>query len=63
VLILFNRFEQITEQAHLYQADDHIIKRSRRSLCKLERVYYRVECDAVEVIKVLGQQNPEELLS
>ncbi len=63
MLILFDRFEKITEQAHSYQADDHIIKRYRCSLCDLDGICFRIACDTVEVMNVLGQQNPEELLS
>ena len=55
----FDRFEQLAEQPYLYQAVEHIQAGYRRSVCGKDSIYYRIEKDGVEIIRVLGQQDPE----
>ncbi len=58
----FDRFEQLAEQPYLYQAVEHIQAGYRQSVCGKDSIYYRIEKDGVEIIRVLGQQDPETRL-
>ena len=53
----FARFEQIAENPLLYPAVDHIHERYRRGVCGVHAIYYRIENDTVEIMRLLGRQD------
>lgn len=53
----FDQFEKIAEQPFLYQAVDHIRKGYRRCVLGIDRIYYRIEKDKVEIIRIIGRQD------
>lgn len=59
---LFDRFEQLAEQPCLYQAVDYIREGYRRSVCGVDSIYYRVNGDTVEIMRILGRQDADEAL-
>ena len=56
----FDRFDQLAEQPHLYQAVDDIREGYRRSICGVDSIYYRIDGDTVEIMCILGQQDVDE---
>ncbi len=58
---LKQRFSTIAEQPMLYPAVDHIHIGYRRSVCGVHSIYYRIDGTAVEIIRVLGRQNPSNI--
>ena len=59
---LIERFKQLAEQPHLYQAIDEIRQGYRRSVCGVDTIYYRIDGDTVEIMSILGQQDRNEWL-
>ena len=59
---LFERFDEMASQPHLYQAVDDIREGYRRSVCGVDSIYFRVVDGAVEIMRILGQQNVEHWL-
>lgn len=57
---LRQRFSLLAERPFLYPAVDHIQEGYRRSVCGVNVIYYRIEGDTVEIIRVLGQQNLDD---
>ena len=55
---LKQRFSVLAEQPQLYPAVDHIRSGYRRSVCGAHSIYYRVEDDGVEIVRVLKHQDP-----
>ena len=55
----FDRFEQIAAQPYLYPSADFIRQGYRRSVCGVHSIYYRIENDTVEIMAILGSQNPD----
>jgi toxin ParE1/3/4 len=53
----FARFEQIAENPLLYPAVDHIREGYRRGVCGVHAIYYRIENDTVEIMRLLGRQD------
>lgn len=58
---LIHRFKELTQQPLLYQKVDHIRIGYRRSVCGVHSIYYRINGDTVEIMRVLGQQDPEKV--
>lgn len=58
----FDRFEQLGKQPYLYQAVDHIRPGYRRSVCGVHAIYYRIDGQNVEIIRVLGRQDTTKRL-
>jgi len=58
----FERFAELVEQPNLYQAVDETREGYRRSVCGSDSIYYRVVEDAVEIMRILGQQDVNEWL-
>lgn len=56
----FVRFEQIAENPLLYPAVDHIREGYRRGVCGVHAIYYRIENDTVEIMRLLGRQDTSE---
>jgi len=59
---LFERFDQLAEQPHLYRAVNEIRAGYRRSVYGAHSIYYRVFDGQVEIMRVLGRENPSVLL-
>jgi toxin ParE1/3/4 len=57
---LTKRFTEIAEEPLKYQAVDYIRKSYRRSLCGVDSIYYRLNGDAVEIMRILGRQDLNE---
>lgn len=54
---LFARFDQIAESPFLYPTVDHIREGYRRAVCGVHAIYYRIENDSVEIMRILGKQD------
>ncbi len=59
---LIQRFGEIAEAPYKYQTVDHIREGYRRSVCGVDSIYYRVNDNIVEIMRVLGRQNVETAL-
>jgi len=59
---IFDRFEKIAEQPNLYQAVDYIHEGYRRSVFGKHSIYYRIRGGTVEIIRLLGRQDPDKAL-
>ena len=55
---LKQRFAVLAEQPRLYPAVEHIRPGYHRSVCGAHSIYYRVEADGVEIIRILKHQDP-----
>lgn len=55
----FDRFDELAEQPYAYPAVDHIREGYRRSVCGVDTIYYRVDGEIVEIMAILGKQDPE----
>ena len=58
----FDRFEQLAEQPYLYQAVDYIREGYRRSVCGVHSIFYRIDGNVVEIIRILKSQDPQKQL-
>ena len=58
---LKQRFSALAEQPYLYQTVDDIRRGYRRSVCGKHSVYYRIDEQGVEIIRVLGRQDPMKM--
>ena len=54
---LITRFDELAEQPALYQAVDHIRAGYRRSVCGVHAIYYRIQADTVEIMRILRSQD------
>lgn len=54
---LQERFDKLAEQPELYPLVEHIRKGYRRSVCGVHSIYYRIDQDGVEIVRVLGRQD------
>lgn len=54
---LKRRFLVISERPLFFPAVDHIRAGYRRSVCGAHSIYYRVEGDGVEIIRIIGRQD------
>jgi len=59
---LFTRFQEIAKHPYLYPAVDFIREGYRRSICGVDSIYYRIENDTVEIMAILGSQDPRTAL-
>jgi toxin ParE1/3/4 len=55
---LKQRFAVLAEQPRLYPAVEHIRPGYHRSVCGAHSIYYRVEGNGVEIIRILKHQDP-----
>jgi toxin ParE1/3/4 len=55
---LKQRFAVLAEQPRLYPAVEHIRPGYHRSVCGAHSIYYCVEADGVEIIRILKHQDP-----
>lgn len=54
---LIQRFDDIAEAPYKYQAVDHIRESYRRSVCGVDSIYYRVNDEVIEIMRILGRQD------
>jgi len=54
---LKQRFFLLAEQPYLFPGVDHIQAGYRRSVCGVHSIYYRIDGQDVEIIRVLGRQD------
>jgi toxin ParE1/3/4 len=54
---LKQRFFILAEQPFLYPSVNHITRGYRRSVCGMHSIYYRIENNTVEIVRVLGRQD------
>ena len=54
---LKQRIAVLAEQPRLYPAVEHIRPGYHRSVCGAHPIYYRVEADGVEIIRILKHQD------
>ncbi|MCP4383047.1 MAG: type II toxin-antitoxin system RelE/ParE family toxin [Hyphomicrobiales bacterium] len=59
---LFERFDQLAENPLLYRAVDDIRPGYRRSACGAHAIYYRITAGTVEIMRILGRENPDTQL-
>lgn len=59
---LIKRFEAIAETPLYGQAVDHIRPGYRRSVYRVNTIYYRIENGGVVIARVLGRQDPHTSL-
>ena len=58
---LIYRFSELAQTPRLWQAVDHIRSGYRRSVCGSHSIYYRIAGDIVEIMRILGRENPQQL--
>lgn len=59
---LIHRFGEIAEAPYKYQTIDHIREGYRRSVCGVDSIYYRMNGEVTEIMRVLGRQDATERL-
>ncbi len=58
---LIERCEELAENPRLWQAVDHIRPGYRRSVYGRHSIYYRIDPDEIVIVRILGQQDPQQL--
>lgn len=56
------QFEKIAQNPDRYPSVDHIRKGYRRAVCGVHSIYCRVDCGELEIVRVLGRQDPSKAL-
>jgi len=51
------RFSVLAEKPQLYPPVDHIRPGYRRSVCGAHSIYYRIEAQSVEIMRILKRQD------
>ena len=59
---LKHRFSVLAKQPHLYPTIDDIREGYRRSVCGVHSIYYRLHEQGVEIMRILGRQDPKKTL-
>jgi len=54
---LFKRFEEIANAPFKYQSVDYIREGYRRCVCGVDCIYYRINGEVTEIMRVLGRQD------
>jgi len=54
---LIKRFEALAEKPLRYPPVDHIREGYRRSVCGVNSIYFRVDGDDIEIMRILGRQS------
>ncbi len=60
---LFERFDKLAENPHLFRTVDYIRTGYRRSVYRSHSIYYRIDGETVQIMRVLGRQDPEKQLT
>jgi len=53
----FTRFEQLVAEPYLAPAVDDIRTGYRRAVCGVDSIYYRIEGNTIEIMRILGRQD------
>ena len=61
--LLKQRFSVLADHPTLYPAVDHIRSGYRRSVCGVHSIYYRIEGDGVEIMRILKHQDAANSLA
>ena len=59
---MFSSFSRIAFEPYLYVAVDELRAGYRRAVYGAHSIYYRLTDDGVEIMRVLGRQNPDDRL-
>ncbi|MGR3179469.1 MAG: type II toxin-antitoxin system RelE/ParE family toxin [Candidatus Anammoxibacter sp.] len=59
---LFEHFDKIAENPQLFTAVDHIRIAYRRSVYRSHAIYFRIEGETAQIMRILGQQDPKKQL-
>ena len=59
---LIERLEEIAEHPRQYREVKEIREGYRRSVYRVHSIYYRIDGDIVEIMRILGRENPETQL-
>lgn len=54
---LLQRFQEIAEAPLLYPSVDYIRQGYRRSVCGSHSIYYRIQEDFIEIMRIIGQES------
>ncbi len=60
---LFERFEKLAENPYLFRVVDYIRTGYRRSVYRRHSIYYRVDAKTVQIMRILGRQDPTKHLT
>ena len=60
---LIKRFYELADNPKLWQAVDYIRPGYRRSVYASHSIYYRIDGDTVEIMRILGKQDPKQEFS
>jgi toxin ParE1/3/4 len=59
---LGQRLSALAEQPLHYPAVDHLREGYRRSVCGVHSIFYRIDGNVVEIIRILKSQDPQKQL-
>lgn len=59
---LKEQFERIAQNPDRYPPVNHIRKGYRRSVFGVHSIYYRVDSGKLEIVRILGRQDPSKAL-
>lgn len=54
---LHKRFQELADNPLHYPAVDYIRQGYRRSVCGAHSIYYRVNAEYIEIMRIIGQEN------
>ena len=54
---LYRRFHEKAERPELYPAIDDIREGYRRSVCGSHSIYYRIQTEYIEIMRIIGREN------
>ncbi|MDE0152945.1 MAG: type II toxin-antitoxin system RelE/ParE family toxin [Gammaproteobacteria bacterium] len=60
---LQSRFDEIAEDPLRHPAVDHVRKGYRRSVCGSHSIYYRVDGQTVEIMRLLNREDIRKVLA
>lgn len=60
---LQSRFDEIADNPLQYPAVDHIRQGYRRSICGVHSIYYRMDNNITEIMRLINRENIERQLS
>ncbi len=58
---LIHRFDDIAAFPLKYPGVDHIRQGYRRSVCGVDHIYYRINAGMVDIMRILGRQDPDSI--
>jgi toxin ParE1/3/4 len=53
----FERFQQLAEQPYLAPSVDEIRQGYRRAVCGIDSIYFRIDGNDIEIMRILGRQD------